>query len=224
VFKAVVFDMFETLVSMFEGRVYFSLHAARELGISEEEYCRVWHRTEKDRSTGKLTIKEAVRISLLHMGIDDEEKVSFVARRRRESLEEIFFNISKESLDLLDELKKRGILIGLISNCFSDEYEIIKESKLYPYFNSAMFSYEQGICKPDKEIYYRLLKEINVEAKECLYVGDGGSKELFTARDIGMKPIQAEWFRELAIEPYIPCPVYKEFEQARTQQDILKFL
>ena len=31
--KAVVFDMFETLVSLFEGRTYFSENFAEDLGV-----------------------------------------------------------------------------------------------------------------------------------------------------------------------------------------------
>ena len=31
--KAVVFDMFETLVSLFEGRTYFSEHMAEDMGL-----------------------------------------------------------------------------------------------------------------------------------------------------------------------------------------------
>jgi putative hydrolase of the HAD superfamily len=33
-----------------------------------------------------------------------------------------------------------------------------------------------------------------VKAEECIYVGDGGSYELETARKLGMKAVQATWY------------------------------
>ena len=41
--KAVVFDMFETLVSLFKGRTYFSENIAEDLGIPLETFRDAWH-------------------------------------------------------------------------------------------------------------------------------------------------------------------------------------
>ena len=65
---------------------------------------------------------------------------------------------------------------------------------------------------------------LGVSAAECLYVGDGGSGELYAARQAGMKPVQCIWFHELAFEPHIPCPILDDFEHAEKQMDVLKFL
>jgi putative hydrolase of the HAD superfamily len=35
---------------------------------------------------------------------------------------------------------------------------------------------------------------LSVKSEECMYVGDGGSEELETARKLGMKAIQAAWY------------------------------
>ena len=35
--KAVVFDMFETLVTLFVGRTYFSEHIAKDVGLDDLE-------------------------------------------------------------------------------------------------------------------------------------------------------------------------------------------
>jgi putative hydrolase of the HAD superfamily len=67
-----------------------------------------------------------------------------------------------------------------------------------------------------------MAEQLGVEMDECMYVGDGGSKELYAARDVGMHPVQCTWFHELAFEPHIPCPILDEFEQAAHQTDILK--
>ena len=45
--KAVIFDMFETLVSIFSGDTYFSKHIAADLNIPVDQFRPVWHATEK---------------------------------------------------------------------------------------------------------------------------------------------------------------------------------
>ena len=125
---------------------------------------------------------------------------------------------------MLDELKRRGIKIGLITNTFSDERDMIRSSRLFPYFDEAIISYEQGIRKPDPEIYQCMIERLNLKPEECLYVGDGGSRELYGAKEAGMRPLQCTWFHEMAFEPHIPCPILDEFDHAETQMDIFRFI
>ena len=222
--KAVIFDMFETLVSLFDGKTYFSENMAADLGVSEEAFRKPWHATENDRTLGKITIEEGIGVALQALGIFSEEKVSFIDGKRLEALTDTFSMIPEESDQLLIRLHEKGIKTGLISNCFSDEAKFIKESRLFPLFDEVMLSYEQGIGKPDPEIYRQMIGKLGVRPDECIYVGDGGSRELFTAKELGMKPVQALWFREGMFEPHIPCPVLDDFLHAETQADIEKYL
>ena len=61
-----------------------------------------------------------------------------------------------------------------------------------------------------------------VQPEECLYVGDGGSKELETAQELGMKAVQATWyFKEGTSQP---VGRMKEFEEAKCPMDVVGFL
>ena len=222
--KAVIFDMFETLVSIFSGDTYFSEHIAADLSIPIEDFRPVWRATDKARSSGQCTIAEVMKICLENLGCYSEESVQLIVDHRRENLEGVFARTPKETVELLEALKARNIKIGLISNCYSDEAQAIKESVLYPFFDAPVLSYEQGVTKPDPEIFRRAIDMLGVSADECLYVGDGGSKELFAARDAGMKAVQARYFAHLAYEPHIPCGRLEEFDLAETQMDVLKYL
>ena len=91
-------------------------------------------------------------------------------------------------------------------------------------FDEAIISYEQGIRKPDPEIYQCMIERLNLKPDECLYVGDGGSRELYGAKEVGMRPLQCTWFHEMAFEPHIPCPILDEFDHAETQMDIFRFI
>ncbi|MBP8969024.1 MAG: HAD-IA family hydrolase [Lachnospiraceae bacterium] len=222
--KAVIFDMFETLVSLFEGRTYFGEHIAADVGIDPAAFRKEWHSIEKDRSIGIYSIEEGLEVVLKRLGIYSAEKVELAASKRRDSLTDTFNGIPDATFDMLDELKKRNIRIGLITNTFSDERDFIRASRLFPYFDVALISYEQGVCKPDPEIYRRMLVELGLKPEECLYVGDGGSNELYAARDAGMHPVQCTWFHDMAYEPHIPCPILDEFDRADKTLDILKYL
>ena len=222
--EAVIFDMFETLVTLFTGRTYFSEHITAALNQPIEAFRKCGHETEKDRTLGKYSMEEGLSITLKNLGAWSPENVQLVCRKRREALGDTFKAIPPESLWLLQTLREKGLKTGLITNTFSDERDMILSSPLYPLFDAAMISYEHAISKPDPEIYRRAMQALNVTAEECLYVGDGGSHELEGARSLGMQAIQCTWFRDLAYEPHIPSPIYEDFPHAVTRQDIINFI
>lgn len=222
--KAVIFDMFETLVTLFEGRTYWGENIAEDVGADPVIFRREWHAIEKDRSIGKYTIEEGLEVVLKRLGLYSEDKVRLAASKRREALSDTFSNIPSETFELLQALKDRGLKVGLITNTFSDEREMIRASGLMAFIDEALISYEQGLCKPDPELYRKITRLFHVESDECLFVGDGGSNELFAARDCGMHALQCTWFHDRAYEPHIPCPILDEFDHARVQTDVLKYL
>lgn len=192
--KAVIFDMFETLVTHYRSSLYFGEDIARDLNLPEERFREIWDCTEVDRSIGKLTFEQTIRQIMEQNGIDSEEAFKNVTEKRLHAKRELFNHLDVEIVTTLKELKERKIRLGLISNCFSEEAVVIRESILYPFFDAAFLSYEQGIMKPDQEIYVRCMRRLDVEPAECLYVGDGGSRELETAAELGMKTLQATWY------------------------------
>ena len=222
--KAVIFDMFETLVTLFTGRTYFSEHIAADLNQPIEAFRKCWHETEKDRTLGKYSMEEGLAITLKNLGAYSQANVQLICRKRREALGDTFDAIPPESLWLLQTLREKGYKVGLITNTFSDECDMIRNSPLYPLFDAAMISYEQGLLKPDPEIYRQALQALGTKAEECLYVGDGGSHELQAARSLGMQAIQCTWFRDRAYEPHIPSPLFDDFLHAATRQDIINFI
>ena len=222
--KAVVFDMFETLITLFEGRTYFGENIAADVGVDPALFRKEWHAIENDRSIGKYTIEEGLELVFKKLGVYSEENVKLCANKRKENLEDSFLGVPDESIALLQELKKRNIKVGLITNMFSDERDFVRQSKMMPYFDVALISFEQGLCKPDLVLYEKMINQLGVKAQECLYVGDGGSKELYAAREAGMHPVQCTWFHDRAFEPHIPCPILDEFEHVNHQPDVLNYI
>lgn len=192
--RAVIFDMFETLITHYESPLYFGAEMAKDIGIPLESFKQIWRPTEYPRSIGTMTLEDAVEKVLRAHDCYTEEMLNMVSEKRREAKRECFKHLNPEIIPMFEALKEQGFLIGLISNCFSEEAEIIRKSELFPYFDVACLSCELGVAKPDKEIFRKCVNELGVEAGVCLYVGDGGSYELETAKELGMEAVQAAWY------------------------------
>lgn len=208
--KAVIFDMYETLITEYRGIKYFSYMMAEDLGVDKDIFAEIWEESEKDRSIGKITFEDIIRKIMKATDCHNEEGYNLVVKRRYETKESCFEHLHKNMIPMLNELKKRNIKIGLISNCFSEEVKVISESILYPYFDAPILSYETKLYKPDPKIYMECLNKLQVTADECIYVGDGGHYELEGAESLGMTPLQAGWYlKEFRKDDYkipaFPC-------------------
>lgn len=195
---------------------------AADAGIPVERFQPLWRSTESERTVGTMTFEDVVTKILEENNCYSEEILKTIGNKRTAVKEECFKHLHGEIIPMLEELKERGIKIGLISNCFSEEAVVIRKSILFPYFDGVCLSYEQGVQKPDKEIYRRCMEQLDVTPEECIYVGDGGSFELETAREIGMIAVQAVWYlREGTSQPKGRM---EEFEQVEKPMDVLGYL
>lgn len=62
--KAVIFDMFETLIIHYRCLLYFGAQMAADAGIPEVRFQEMWRGTETDRSVGKIRFEEVIEMIL----------------------------------------------------------------------------------------------------------------------------------------------------------------
>lgn len=220
--KAVIFDMYETLITHYQSPLYFGKQMAADAGIPESKFRRLWDATESDRTVGKLTLEEVVEAILRENGCYTEELFQKIVQKRIQVKEECFRHLHKEIIPLMSSLKQNGMKVGLISNCFSEEVVVIRKSVLFPYFDAVCLSYEQGMQKPDAEIYRRCVDQLQVKGNECLYVGDGGSHELEAAEEVGMSAVQAVWYLQEGANQ--PCGRKPDFRQIENPLELLRII
>ena len=92
--------------------------------------------------------------------------------------------------DVLKELKKKGLLLGMITNGFTDfQWMNIKALGIDHYFDTILVSEQEGIKKPHKDIFLRALKALNVSAEESVYIGDHPENDVLGARGAGMHAV-----------------------------------
>lgn len=220
--KAVIFDMYETLITHYRSPLYFGTQMAADAGITEDRFQKLWRPTEHDRTIGKLTLEKALEDILRENQCYSQELLNQIVQKRKAIKQECFKHLHPEIEPMLEELKKRGVRLGLISNCFSEEVEVIRNSELVTYFDAVFLSYEQGIQKPDEEIFQRCTACLSVRAEDCLYVGDGGSYELEAAVSLGMNVVQAVWYLQEGTTQ--PAKRKDDFAQAETPMEIIRYI
>ncbi|MBE6936058.1 MAG: HAD family hydrolase [Ruminococcaceae bacterium] len=220
--RAVIFDMYETLVTLYACPAFMGKQIAAAAGISEQKFREIWNPSEDDRTLGKRSVEDVIEEILRVNGRYTPALYEALVTKRKVTAGEHFRYLHSEILPLFDALKARGIRIGLITNCYFEERDVIRKTALFPYFDSVCMSCEVGLKKPDPAIYERSMQELAVASEECLYVGDGGSRELETAQAIGMHPLQATWYlKEGTGQPVGRLP---EFPQAETPTDVLRVI
>jgi putative hydrolase of the HAD superfamily len=89
-----------------------------------------------------------------------------------------FFNrteVYPETESVLKELKKKNIKIGVLSNTAygaDKEYLIGRTPQINQYFDACLASTEVGFRKPHVKGFLQLLQTLQVQAGDCLFVGD----------------------------------------------------
>ena len=180
--RAVAFDLWGTLVdASAEEFRRLRQRVAKRAGIEEERFETLWAETYRARETG------AIRPALLAVKIP-EEAVDEILGWRREVIRNALVP-AEGALELLAEVRRRGLRTGLITMCTQEVSELWPETALAPLIDETVFSCEVGLAKPDPEIYELACERLGVEPREALFVGDGANDELSGAERVGMRAV-----------------------------------
>lgn len=218
--KAVIFDMFETLITHFESPLYMGKQIAEDMRVAEQKFREIWDTTDDERTLGQRSFEDVIEEALRVNNCYSEELLDRIIEKRKASKVECFNHLHPQIIPMLATLKERNIKIGLITNCYFEERDVIRESILFEYFDAVCMSCDLGMKKPDIAIFQKCVRELSVTSEECLYVGDGGSFELETARSFGMYPIQAVWYLKDGVNQ--PVKRKEEFLQAESPMDVVR--
>src|SRR5204862_6781661 len=71
----------------------------------------------------------------------------------------------------------------------------LEEQGLGERMDAVVFSSDVGVRKPRREIFERALDELGVPGERSLFVGDRLQADVAGAREVGMRTVQAMWFR-----------------------------
>jgi HAD superfamily hydrolase (TIGR01509 family) len=130
-----------------------------------------------------------------------------------------YYLLADSAHALLDALRGRGLKLALVSNTASPEWllqPILERQGIAQRVDTIVLSSEVGKRKPHRAIFERALGELGVSAEDAVFVGDRLDADVYGASRLGMKTVQALWFRA----DDAPVDVEPDY-QAFTLMDVL---
>lgn len=190
-YKAVIFDLDGTLVNSLEDLAISTNYALNFYGFPTYE-------TEKYKyfvGDGMLKLIERV---LPEENRDSETKVKvFDAFINYYSQHYLDKTIAYDGIhNVLDELKKMGIKIAVVSNKADKMAKIVVEKIFGDIFDFVVGKRDGYPTKPDPKLTLEVIDILGVKPDDCAFVGDSGM-DMAAAKNSGCLAVGVLWgFRE----------------------------
>ncbi len=193
--RAIAFDLFHTLVDPEDFRpkeFRRTTEVAHLLGVPVEEFAAFWESGLAARTTARSpTVVERVRAYCTERGLAPPERVWPEVTDLLGRYADLALRSPRASiLAALGDLRARGFVLGLLSNCDERESRAWPESPLAALLPTAVFSWEIGFAKPAADAYRALVPRWGeVPLREAVFVGDGSNDEIGGARRAGFAKV-----------------------------------
>lgn len=193
--RAVLFDLFETLITESRTRPAGVSSLARVLGCEQDAFRRHWKALRPAVLIGRVSFRQALGDIATRLGSRAEEStLQRICDERMRAKGEPFGQIEDQVLAMLDHLRSRDLRLGIVSNCFAEDVAAWPQCSWASRFDCTVFSFEVGLAKPDAGIYMEAIRRLGVEASDAWFVGDGAHEELAGAERAGLRAFKATWF------------------------------
>jgi len=189
---AVVFDFYGTLTPVSE-RASWADHVARlaaVLGVAPGALDEALDASYPERATGTLgDARQTLRTLATRLGANPPEDKLEEAYRMRQRIQESLMRLRPEAVPVITALRDRGLRIGLVSDCTSELPNAWPRLPVAPLVDAPVFSCVEGTRKPDPRLFRAAAERLGADPAGCLYVGDGGGRELTGSSAVGMHAV-----------------------------------
>lgn len=175
--KAIIFDLFETLVTHFDPDWEPPrLSVADRLGITEEDYGKNWDRLDNSWDKGDFDSYQELLMALCRAAghTPNRSVIAELTLERSLMTPRPFEGIEPEIVDLVQGLRSRGFRLAVVTNVSEMDLAPWPNCRLAPFFEVIIPSFRVGTLKPDPHIYEEGLRALDVRSEEAIFVGDGG--------------------------------------------------
>jgi putative hydrolase of the HAD superfamily len=187
--EGVLVDLFGTLVpdGPRSSRAPHLHEMARILGADPVAFERDWAGSLDERCRGSLgTLEQTIGHTAGRQGIVPPADRLRLAVETRLSFTRSQLESCGPVLPALDALRSAGLRLAVVSDCSEEPVRLWSSVALGQRIETRVFSCVEGFCKPDPRMYERALDRLGLSADRCVYVGDGGSRELTGAESVGL--------------------------------------
>ncbi len=191
-YDAVIFDLFGTLVHTVTPTAYAEMldELSALLGVSHGEFTTQWRSTIEERESGALgDIAGVLRwTAVAARGAPSSDQIASAADRWL-SIAGGWLEARVNAREVLSAVRGAGLRVGLLSNCSAEVPALWPGATLGDLFDATVFSCEVGAMKPDRKVYDAACDALDVRPERCMFVGDGGARELTGAAALGMEAV-----------------------------------
>ena len=185
-YKAVIFDLDGTLLNTLEDLMNSVNHGLTFANMPERTLEEIRHFVGNG-------VQRLIELSV-PLGTDKEKT-------------ELVFSLFKEHYalhcndktdlypgipELLQELKKRGFLMAIVSNKLQEGVDALAEQYFIPYTKVTIGAREGILKKPAPDTVFEALRILGITKEEAVYVGDS-EVDIATAANAGMDCITVAW-------------------------------
>jgi putative hydrolase of the HAD superfamily len=207
--KAVLFDLFNTLVLLESDEVFYTpclkrLHAflvRKGLSVPFEDFRRVYFEVrdrlyaETEKSLEEPHFNVRVSLVLQRFGYDFDVSSPVVVGATMAFTDEFmrYVHLDADTITVLRALHGRYKL-GLVSNFAIPEcaWRLLDKYGLNEFFDVVLVSGAINKRKPSSEIFERALKTLDVNNSEAVFVGDMPGLDVKGAKNAGMNAVLIE--------------------------------
>ena len=203
-FKAVFFDLYHTLVTYDPPQEELEAGALKEMGVDVQpvalrspiivadefiynEIARrpLSHRSQEEKLALYMQHQEMI-LREAAVPYDTRIVMGLLGKMQQAQMKLVLFD---DVAPALTELKKRGLILGLISNLEQDANETLNRLGLHLWLEIVVTSKDAGVNKPQPEIFLEAINRAGVQPAEALYIGDQYQVDILGANGAGMKGI-----------------------------------
>jgi HAD superfamily hydrolase (TIGR01549 family) len=170
-------------------------------------------------SEDEIDIARVMTTSFHEQGVDLTDDDVRIFLRAAQDAWSSYYTLAASTHALLEALRTRGLKLAVVSNTASPQWllePVFERQGLADRVDAILLSSEVGKRKPHPAIFEAALAALGVGAHEAIHVGDRLEADVAGAARVGIRTVQAVWFRaddaSVEIEPDY---------QAFTQMDVL---
>ncbi len=228
--KAVLFDMFDTLMLIEKNHAFYSPSLKRahkflvENGVKvrftdfKNAYVRARDAlyVEADANLEEPHFNARISNALTHLGFSVNARSGIVTGATNAFCERFmeYVRIDEYATKVLRKLQGKYKL-GIVSNFAIPEcvLKLLETHGLDKFFDVVIVSGAVNKRKPSPEIFQQTLEKLGVDAAETVFVGDTVDADIKGAKDTGMKTIFIERRTQKEVEQICPDQTIKSLRE-----------
>ncbi len=199
-YKAVIFDLYGTLVEIFRRSEYKkNLDAiTAALDLDPDRFAEAWKDAWEAYPYGDFpSVKARFEFTLQQYHGTNEypppKGLQLAIKLRNDYIRSQNFKVKEGAMEALEWAIREGYKVGMVSNCSTETAIFWKENPLSKHIPEPTFSCVVKLKKPEPEIFLNETNKLCVDPSQCIYVADGDDHELDTARALGMETVLVKY-------------------------------